>query len=85
MSTYNATTHADSGLHLHKTCMVNPSAQHVLIGSPGGQISLIQDVLMRRLVVIHKVAVGHVSQVLAVAVLTVVRRHHAICDEIWQE
>ena len=40
---------------------------------------------MRRLVVINKVAVGHVSQVLAVAVLAVVGRHNTICDEIRQE
>ena len=38
---------------------------------------------MSRLVVIHKVAVGHVGQVLTVAVLAVVRRHHTICDEVW--
>lgn len=52
---------------------------------PGGQIGFIQNILMRRLVVIHKVAVGHVCQVLTVAVLAVLWRYHTICDEIRQE
>ncbi len=40
---------------------------------------------MRRLVVIHKVAVGHVCQVLTVAMLAVLWRYHTICDQVWQE
>ena len=53
--------------------------------SPCGQVGLIQHILVRCLVVVHKVAVGHVGQVLTVAVLAVVRRYHTICDEVWQE
>jgi len=47
---------------------------------PGGQVSLIQNILMRRLVIIHKVAVGHVCQVFTVAMLAILWRYYTICD-----
>ena len=40
---------------------------------------------MGPLVVVHKVAVGHVGQALAVAVAATLRRDDLVRDEVWQE
>ena len=57
-----------------------PCRRQVDTSLPGGQIGFIQNILMRRLIVIHKVAVGHICQVFTVAVLAVLWRNHTICD-----
>lgn len=40
---------------------------------------------MSSLVVIHKVAVGHIGQLLAVAVLAALGGHYPVCDQVRQE
>ena len=52
---------------------------------PCREVCLVQHILVCRFVVIYKVAVGHVGQMLTVAVLAVVWGHHTICDEVWQK
>ena len=81
--------HAVLMLMLCSCCAVTGShllhRRQVHRSSPGGQIGFIQHILMRRLVVIHEVAVGHICKVLTVAMLAVLWCYHTICDEVRQE
>ena len=84
-----AHAHAVLMLMLCSCCAVTGShllhRRQVHRSSPGGQIGFIQHILMRRLVVIHEVAVGHICKVLTVAMLAVLWCYHTICDEVRQE
>ena len=53
--------------------------------APCWEIGFIKDVLVGCLVVIYKVAVGHVGQLLTITMLAALWGHHPICDQIGQE
>ena len=55
------------------------------ISVPWREVGLIQDIHVGPLVVVHKVAVGHVGELLRVAVFAGVRRDHLVCDEVGQK